>query len=324
MLLSDAETRTPPPAPRREARQPGSPAIVAVRPARTMKQCAVDRLRRGVRFRGMPTQEEKVERFLALHGGPLPLLMPNAWDQGSARILASLGFGALATTSGGFAATLGRLDGHVTREEALDHAAALVGATDLPVSADLENGFGDDPADVAETVELARQAGLAGCSIEDFTGDVDTPIYDAAFAAERVAAAAEAAHRGPTPLVLTARAENHIHHRDDLDDTIDRLQRYQVAGADVLFAPGVFTADAVGRIVAAVDRPVSVLALAGTPPVQELGALGVRRVSVGSSFAFAAFAALVDAATELRDQGTYQYWERARGSAAVARAAFRT
>src|SRR6516164_7201346 len=174
----------------------------------------------------MATQAEKAARFLALHDGPAPLLMPNPWDPGSAKLLASLGFEALATTSSGFAATLGRLDGSVSRDEALQHAAAMVAATELPISADLENGFGDEPGAVAETIELAIQAGLAGCSVEDFSRRAETPIYDPALAAERVAAAAEAAHKGPVRLVLTARAENHIHGRDDLADTIARLQSF--------------------------------------------------------------------------------------------------
>jgi 2-methylisocitrate lyase-like PEP mutase family enzyme len=177
--------------------------------------------------------------FLALHKSDRPLLMPNPWDIGAAKLLESLGFQALATTSSGFAATLGRLDGRVTRDEAIAHAAAIVDAVDVPVSADLENCFADDPAGVAETVRLAVDAGLAGCSVEDYSGRESDTIYDAGLAAERVAAAAEAAHSGPRKLVLTARAENLIHGRDDLADTIARLQSYQEAGADVLFAPGV-------------------------------------------------------------------------------------
>jgi 2-methylisocitrate lyase-like PEP mutase family enzyme len=270
----------------------------------------------------MDDQTAKAERFLALHDGPSPLLMPNAWDRGSAKLLASLGFGALATTSSGSAATLGRLDGALTRTEALEHSAAIVSATELPVSADLENGFAHDPAGVVETIELAIQAGLAGCSIEDFTGNEDDPIYDIAHASERVAAAAEAAHRGPVHLVLTARAENHIHHRPDLRDTIARLQRYQAAGADVLFAPGLSSADDIRELVSSVELPVSVLALPGCPTVAELGELGVRRLSVGGAFAFVALGAAVEAAIELRDQGTYGYWARARAGGAAARAAF--
>jgi Phosphoenolpyruvate phosphomutase len=179
---------------------------------------------------------EKARRFLELHRGRQPLLLPNPWDRGSAVLLASMGFDALATTSSGFAATLGRADGRVTRDEAVEHAASIVQATDLPVTADLESGFAEQPAGVAETVRLATAAGLAGCSVEDFTGDADDPIYDAALAAARIEAAAEAAHRGPVPLVLTARAENYLHGRPDLADTIDRLQAYQEAGADVLYA----------------------------------------------------------------------------------------
>jgi 2-methylisocitrate lyase-like PEP mutase family enzyme len=270
----------------------------------------------------MTTQQDKAERFLALHAGPLPLLLPNPWDAGSARVLASLGFEALATTSSGSAAARGRLDGSLSREEVMAHASAIVAATDLPISADLENAFADDPAGVAETVALAIDAGLAGCSVEDFTGSEDAPIYDIGLATERIVAAAEVAHRGPVRLVLTARAENHIHKRDDLRDTIARLQRYQDAGADVLFAPGVVRPDDLSELLASLDRPVSVLALAGCPPVSELAALGVRRVSVGGAFAFAALGALVDAARELREQGTYGYWELSRQGGKAAREAF--
>src|SRR6516225_7389088 len=180
----------------------------------------------------MPSQAAKADRFRALHQGPQPLLMPNPWDAGSAKLLAWLGFAALATTSSGFAATLGRLDGSVTRDEALAHAAVIAAATALPVSADLENCFADDPGGVARTVALAADTGLAGCSVEDFTGDDDELVYDIGLAAERVAAATEAAHAGPARLVLTARAENYLHGRPDLADTITRLQAYQAAGAD--------------------------------------------------------------------------------------------
>ncbi len=255
----------------------------------------------------MTTQSEKAARFLELHRPGNPLLLPNPWDQGSARVLASLGFQALATTSSGFAATLGRLDGSVSRGEALAHAAAVVAATDLPVSADLENCFADDPDGVARTVALAVEAGLAGCSIEDATGRADEPIYDSGLAAERVAAAAEAAHVGPVRLVLTARAENYLHGRPDLADTIARLQAYQAAGADVLYAPGLTSLGDIRQVVSALDRPVNVLAVGGAPPVSELAEAGVSRVSVGGAFAFTALGALVDAATELRDKGTYGY-----------------
>ena len=185
----------------------------------------------------METQAAKASRFLELHRGPSPLLLPNPWDEGSARLFEWLGFSALATTSSGMAATLGRLDGSLDRGQVLARAAALVGATGLPVSADLENGFGDDPATVAETVRLALDAGLAGCSIEDYTRNPDDPIYERALAGERIGAAAEAAHAGPVRLVLTGRCENHLHGRGDLADTIERLQAYQDAGADVLYAP---------------------------------------------------------------------------------------
>jgi 2-methylisocitrate lyase-like PEP mutase family enzyme len=252
--------------------------------------------------------------FLSLHERDGILLMPNAWDVGSARLLASLGFEALATTSGGFAATLGRLDYSVTRDEALTHCAALAGAVDTPVSADLENCFADDPAGVAETIRLAAETGIAGCSIEDATGRADEPIYGAALATERVAAAAEAAHAGAARLVLTARCENFLHGRPDLDDTIARLQSYQAAGADVLFAPGVVEGSDIRRMVEAVDRPVSVLAMPRCPPVAELETAGVKRVSVGGAFAYVALGAVVEAATELREQGTYGYWDRSRAA----------
>jgi 2-methylisocitrate lyase-like PEP mutase family enzyme len=255
----------------------------------------------------MTTQTEKAELFLSLHRPGDPLLLPNPWDQGSAKLLASLGFQALATTSSGFAATLGRLDGSVSRDEALAHAAAIVAATGLPVSADLENCFADDPAGVARTVTLAAETGLAGCSVEDFSGDDDKPVYDIGLAAERVAAAVEAAHAGRARLVLTARAENYLRGRPDLADTITRLQAYQEAGADVLYAPGLTSLAEIRQVLAAVDRPVNVLAMPRVPPVRELAEAGVSRVSVGGAFAYAALGALADAATELRDQGTYGY-----------------
>jgi 2-methylisocitrate lyase-like PEP mutase family enzyme len=268
------------------------------------------------------TADAKRERFLSLHHGREPFLMPNPWDQGSARLLASAGFPALATTSSGFAASLGRLDGSVSKDEALEHAALIVAATDLPVSADLENCFADEPSEVALTVERAAAAGLAGCSVEDFTGRPDDPIYDTAQAADRVTAAAEAARRGPVPMVLTARAENYLHGRADLTDTIARLQAYQEAGADVLFAPGVVDLGDIRTLVGAVDRPVNVLALPGCPPVPELAAAGVRRISVGGAFAFSAYAALLEAAAELRDHGTYGYWTQTTVGRNAIRASF--
>jgi 2-methylisocitrate lyase-like PEP mutase family enzyme len=256
------------------------------------------------------SQAEKAKRFLELHRRGDPLLMPNAWDLGSAALLVSLDFQALATTSSGHAATLGRRDGAVTREEALAHAAELSRGTDVPVSADLENAFADDPAGVAETIALAVDAGLAGCSVEDYSRDADD-VYELGLARERVAAAAEAAHAGPVRLVLTARAENHIRGRPDLADTIARLDAYQEAGADVLYAPGLTSTDDIRQVIESVDAPVNVLAVSGAPTVAELAALGVARISVGGAFAFAAFGALLEAAEELRDQGTYGYLERA-------------
>jgi 2-methylisocitrate lyase-like PEP mutase family enzyme len=257
-------------------------------------------------------------RFLTLHVPGQPLLLPNPWDAGSARVLATLGFQALATTSSGFAATLGRLDGRVTRDEALAHAGVVVAATDLPVSADLENCFAPDPDGVAETVRLARETGLAGCSIEDFTGDENGPIYDISAAADRVAAAVASANG----LVLTARAENFLHGRNDLPDTIRRLQAYQDAGADVLYAPGLTSAADIRSVVTSVDRPVNVLAVGAAPRVSELAELGVARISVGGAFAFAALDALGAAGREFLEQGTYGFGARARGGRELAGRSF--
>jgi 2-methylisocitrate lyase-like PEP mutase family enzyme len=270
----------------------------------------------------VPTQAEKADLFRALHEGPEPLLLPNPWDAGSTKLLAWLGFAALATTSSGFAATLGRLDGSVTREEALAHAAELAAATSLPVSADLENAFADEPEGVAETIRMAVRAGLAGCSVEDFTGQPDTPVYDVALAADRVAAAAAAAKADLVQLVLTARAENYLHGRPHLADTIARLQAYQEAGADVLYAPGLTSLDEIRQVVGAVDRPVNVLAMPGGPTIPELAEAGVRRVSVGGSFAFAALGAVVEAARELREDGSYGFLDLARSGRSAVRAAF--
>lgn len=256
----------------------------------------------------MSTQAELAERFLALHHGDAPLLLPNPWDTGSARILASIGFQALATTSAGFAGTFGRLDGNVTRNEALEHSRIISAATDLPVTADLENCFAHDPVGVADTITRAIETGLAGGSVEDFRGNADNEIYERGLAIERVTAAAEAAHRGPVRFVLTARCENYLRGIRDFDDTIARLQAYQEAGADVLYAPGVNDREDIRRLVAAVDLPVNVLALPGTAPVAELAAMGVKRVSVGSGFSNVAAGALADAGRELLERGTYDYW----------------
>ncbi len=243
------------------------------------------------------------DAFLALHVPGEPLLIPNPWDVGSARLLAWLGFRALATTSSGSAMAAGRLDGSLTRDQAIEHAAAIVEVVDVPVSADLENCFAEDAGGVAATVRAAAGAGLAGCSIEDWDG---ARIYPREAAVERVRVAVEAARREPR-IVVTARAENHLHGRDDLADTISRLQAYQEAGADVLYAPGLTDLAQIRAVVESVDRPVNVLAMASSPPVAALAEAGVARVSVGGSFAFAAAGALVDAATELRDHGTYGY-----------------
>lgn len=263
----------------------------------------------------------RARAFLDLHVAGAPLLLPNPWDAGSARVLASLGFQALATTSSGHAASLGRLDGSVEQQEALEHAAAIVAATDLPVSADLEAGFAAAPDGVAATVRAAVAVGLAGCSIEDATGSADAPLHAFDLAVDRVRAAAEAA-ASDGGLVLTARAEGFLHGRPDLADAIARLQAFQEAGADVLYAPGLSNLDDIRTLVAAVDRPVNVLALPGGPTVPELADAGVARVSVGGGFAYAAIGALVEAGRELLDQGTYGFWERAGIGRSAARAAF--
>jgi len=261
-------------------------------------------------------------RFLELHRAGRPLLQPNAWDIGSARILVAMGFEAIATTSSGFAATLGRPDGGVTRDEALEHCRALAAAVEIPVAADLEDCFAAAPDGVAETVRLAAETGLAGCSVEDFTRDDDAPIYDVELAADRVRAAAEAAHSQPDRLVVTARAENLLHGVDDLDATIGRLQAYQGAGADVLFAPGLRTLEQVRAVVSSVDLPVNVLVGAGSPSVEELASVGVARISVGGSFAFVAYDAMVSVAGELREQGTVTYPESLRAAREVFARAF--
>jgi 2-methylisocitrate lyase-like PEP mutase family enzyme len=272
---------------------------------------------------GQPGLAGKAGDFLALHHGNTPLLQPNAWDAGSARILAALGFSAIATTSSGFAATLGRADGRVSRDEVLEHCRTLSAAVDIPVAADTENCFADEPDGVAETVRLAAQTGLAGCSIEDFTRNREAPIYDVELAADRVRAAAAAAHGGSEQLVLTARAENLLHGVDDLDDTIKRLRAYQEAGADVLFAPGIRKLEQVRAIVTSVDRPVNVLVVPGCPSVPELAAAGVARISVGGSFTFAAYGAMVDAAKELLQRGTVTFRDTLPAAREVFVSAFR-
>lgn len=258
------------------------------------------------------TQGDKAARFRALHEGPGTFIIPNPWDAGSARMLTRLGFRALATSSGASAGVLGRCDGKVTRDEALAHARAIVAATDLPVAADLERGFGDAPEVVATTIRLAADVGLVGGSIEDATGNPERPLYDIALATERVAAAAQAARALPFPFTLTARAENFLRGNPDLDDTIRRLQAFEKAGADVLFAPALPDLAAVRSVCAAVSKPVNFMAaIKGKSfSVAELTAVGVRRISLATSLYRAAMGALLDAAQEVRDKGTFGYLDR--------------
>ena len=260
----------------------------------------------------MFSQSEKAVIFQALHQRKQPFVVGNPWDAGSARILTSLKYEALSTTSAGLAFTLGRKDGtaSVTRAEALANASSIVDATTLPVAADLENGYGHAPEDAAETIRQAAAAGLVGGSIEDATGNQADPIYDFAHAVERVAAAAEAAHALPFPFMFVARAENFLHNRPDLDDTIRRLQAYEKAGAEVLYAPGITRPEDIRTICSSVTRPVNVLmGLKGAPrlTVQQLGELGVRRISIGSGFSRAALTAFLHAAREVIDDGTFSF-----------------
>jgi 2-methylisocitrate lyase-like PEP mutase family enzyme len=261
----------------------------------------------------MLTQAEKCRNFRALHQRAGAFIIPNPWDAGSARLLAHLGFEALATTSAGYAFSLGRQDNAVERDEMIAHVAAIAGATDLPVSADLENGFADAPEGVAETIRLAASAGAAGGSIEDATQKQDQPIYEHAYAAERVRAAAEVAHALPYAFTLTARAENYLNGRPDLSDTIKRLQAYQEAGADVLYAPGLTRKDDIATVIRSVDRPVNVLAgLEGVRlNLADFSALGVRRVSIGSLLSRAAYGAFLRAAQEMREHGTFTFADEA-------------
>ena len=258
------------------------------------------------------SQNERAARFRALHDGPGAFVIPNPWDVGSARILAGLGFQALATSSAASASALGRRDGALTREEALAHARSIVEATDLPVSADLEKGFGDAPEVVAETIRLAAEAGLVGCTIEDATGNPDSPLYDVCLAVERIAAAAEAARTLQFPFMLTARAHNFLHAAPSLDDTIHRLQAFEKAGAGVLFAPGLPDLAAVGAVCAALSKPVNFMAgIKGKSfSVDELAAAGVRRISLATSLYRAAMTGLLDAAREVKDSGHFGFLDR--------------
>jgi 2-methylisocitrate lyase-like PEP mutase family enzyme len=261
----------------------------------------------------LPTQAEKAARFQALHQRPEIFVIGNPWDAGTARILTGLGFSALSTTSAGLAFTLGRKDGtaSVSRDEALANAKSIVEATPLPVAADLENGYGHSPEAAAETIRLAAEtAGLVGGSIEDATGDPLRPIYDFHHAVERIAAAAATAHALPFPFMLVARAENYLHGRPDLDDTIRRLQAFEAAGAEVLYAPGITSPEDIRAVCSSVSKPVNVLmGLKGVPllSVSDLGALGVRRVSIGSGFSRAALTAFLHAAREVIDDGTFSF-----------------
>lgn len=254
----------------------------------------------------MLSQLDKAHRFKALHERAGAFVIPNPWDIGSARLLAGLGFEALATTSAGFANAIGVDDGEVNQSQVIEHCRELSAATDLPVNADLENGFADDPKHAAQTILLAARAGVVGGSIEDYSGEVSKSIYDFSLAVERVQAAAEAARSLSFPFLLTARAENLLRGRDDLDDTIRRLQAFEAAGADVLYAPGLTTLAQVRAVTSAVNKPVNVLApMVRGATVEQLADAGARRISIGGALARAAITALVRAGVEMRDAGSF-------------------
>jgi 2-methylisocitrate lyase-like PEP mutase family enzyme len=257
----------------------------------------------------MLTQAEKGRDFRALHEREAAFIIPNPWDAGTARLLVHLGYKALATTSAGYAFSAGKPDGRVGRDAMLEHVAVIAAAVALPVSADLENGYGDSPEDAAQTIVLAAAAGVVGGSIEDATGRRDDPIYELRAAAERVHAAAQAAHALSFPFTLTARAENYLHGRSDLSDTIKRLQAFQEAGADVLYAPGLTQKEDIESVVRSVDRPVNVLAGLGDAPLDlaTLSTIGVKRVSVGGALARVALGAFLRAAHEMRDRGEFTF-----------------
>jgi 2-methylisocitrate lyase-like PEP mutase family enzyme len=261
----------------------------------------------------MTNQHAKALKFKALHDGPKPFVIPNPWDAGSAKLLASLGFEALATSSGASAATLGRRDGQITFDEAIAHVRMIVDATDLPVSADLEKGFGETPADVARALLRAADAGLVGCSIEDATGDPRRPLFDRAHAVDRIAAATEAARSLPFPFTLTARSENYLRGNPDLADTIARLQAYEQAGADVLFAPALPSLEAVREVCKSVGKPVNfMVGIRGKSfTVAELAEAGVKRISLGTSLYRAAMTGLLSAAREVIEAGTTGYVDTA-------------
>ena len=264
----------------------------------------------------MRTQKEKGEIFRSLHQRERAFIIPNPWDAGTARMLTHMGFEALATTSAGNAFSLGQSDGTVGRERTLANVAAIAQATELPVSGDLENGFGDSPEAAAETIRLAAEAGAVGGSIEDATGRPDQPVYELERAIERIEAAAEAARGLPFPFTLTARAENFLYGREDLKDTIQRLRTYQEAGADVLYAPGLARREDIAALVSSVDRPVNVLAGLGSMELslEELSELGVRRVSVGGALCRLALGAFLGGAREMKERGTFGFTKRATGT----------
>lgn len=256
----------------------------------------------------MITQTEKAKAFKALHERAGAFIIPNPWDLGSARLLAGLGFEALATTSGGFANSLGRLDGEITVDEAIEHCRRLCEATDLPVSADLENCFAIHPQKAAATILRAAQAGVVGGSIEDYTGDPANPIYEFNLAVERVHAAVEAARSLDFPFTLTARAENFLHGRDDLDDTVRRLQAFEKAGADVLYAPALKTLDEVRLVTGALNKPLNVLApFIKNATVAQLADAGAKRISVGGALARAVMTSLIRAGLEMQNQGSFEW-----------------
>ena len=259
----------------------------------------------------MRTQAQKAATFRALHERPGAFIIPNPWDAGTAKILASLGFEALATTSLGLANMLGRIDGTgaVTQGEVLENCRVIAAATDLPVNADLENCYADDPREAAEMIRLASEAGIVGGSIEDASGDPEKPIYDFGLAVERVAAAAEVAHGLPVPFMLTARAENFLHGRRDLDDTVKRLQAFAAAGADVVYAPGLRDIATIRTVAAAVDKPLNVVMSAADPSLTlaQLAEAGVKRISVGGALSRLALAAFMKGAREMREQGGFTW-----------------
>ena len=262
------------------------------------------------------SQQEKSKRFVALHERPGAFIIPNPWDGGSARLLQGLGFEALATSSSACAANYGRRDGHVSRAEALAHARAIVEATELPVAGDLEKGFGDSPEDAAATIREAASIGLVGGSIEDASGRADKPVYDIEHATRRMEAAVAAARALPFKFMLTGRAENFIRGNPDIEDTIRRLQAYERAGADVLFAPGLPDVEAVRRVCASISKPFNFMAgIKGKSfPVQDLAAAGVKRVSLAGSLYRAAVTGMVEAAREVKEQGTFGYLDRSMAS----------